>query len=174
MPPFQDRLAPVATLFLCPAKSEIHTFLVEFQLLVARAPELVHLVEGTHRTFKPRIRATRLQAIPSTVPAFGRFPAIVGHRRSEGRSQHRFHERFPCLTLAEKPRGRQALATWYAATQCDVCLLSRQRSPTAPAVANFCVKPTDIGAHRTVETCLSTPGAYLHRDAAEYLRTARN
>ena len=46
MPPFQDRLAPVASLFLCPATSEIHTFLVEFQLLVARAPELVHLVEA--------------------------------------------------------------------------------------------------------------------------------
>ena len=46
MPPFQDRLAPVASLFLWPAKSEIHTFLVEFQLLVARDPELVHLVEA--------------------------------------------------------------------------------------------------------------------------------
>ncbi len=27
-----------------------------------------------HSTFKPRIRAARLQAISSTVPAFGRFP----------------------------------------------------------------------------------------------------
>ena len=75
-------------------------------------------------------------------------------------------------TLAEKPRGRQALARLYAATQCDVCPFSRQRSPTAPAVANFCVKPKDIGAHRTVGTCLSTPGTYLYRAATECLRTA--
>ncbi len=47
-----------------------------------------------HRTFKPRIRATRLQAIALTVPAFGRFPAIVGQRRSEDRARHRFKERF--------------------------------------------------------------------------------
>ena len=30
-----------------------------------------------HRTFKPRLRATRLQVIASTVPAFGRFAAIA-------------------------------------------------------------------------------------------------
>ena len=80
----------------------------------------------------------------------------------------------PTWTLAEKARGRQALARLYAATQGDMCPFSRLRSPTAPGVANFCVKPTDTGAHRTVETWLSTLGAYLHRDATEYLRTARN
>ena len=33
-----------------------------------------------HRTFKPRIRATRHQAIVLTLPAFARFPAIAVRR----------------------------------------------------------------------------------------------
>ena len=36
--------------------------------------------DGAHRTFKPRIRATRPQAIVLTLPAFGRFPTIAVHR----------------------------------------------------------------------------------------------
>ena len=122
------------------------------------------------QTRRPRIVARRLRSDHLRRRGHWLPGNSLGRPQAGSRRGCRFHSQ----TLAEKPRGRQALATLYAATQGDVCLFSRQRSPTAPAVANFCVKPTDIGAHRAVGTCLSTPGAYLHRDATEYLRTARN
>ena len=39
-------------------------------------PGLAEVEGATQRTFTPRIRATRLQAIASTVPAFSRLPAV--------------------------------------------------------------------------------------------------
>ena len=42
-----------------------------------RGFETLYQPGTAHRTFKPRIRATRLQASVLTLPAFGRFPVIA-------------------------------------------------------------------------------------------------
>ena len=72
-------------------------------------------VSGANRTFKPRIRAPRLQATASTVPVFSRFPAIVVRPQSSDRSQHRFRQRFPWLTAAFPHPGRTQAARIHTA-----------------------------------------------------------
>ena len=64
-----------------------------------RAPDSrAHSACLAQRTFKPRIRATRLQALASTVPAFGRFPA------GRGRPRAKWHE--PATTaVIQRQRG---------------------------------------------------------------------
>ena len=47
---------------------------------IADAYRLIKKLSPARRTFKPRIRARRLQAIAATVPAFARFPAIAVRR----------------------------------------------------------------------------------------------
>ena len=67
--------------------------------------QVIYIVKA-HRTFKPRIRARRLQAIASTVPPLARFSAISSRGRSSESSQHRFNERFPVSNTAFPNSGR--------------------------------------------------------------------
>jgi ubiquinone/menaquinone biosynthesis C-methylase UbiE len=60
-----------------------HVICAHVQTVVPDLPKAVseiHRVRKAHRTFKPRIPATRLQAIASTVPPLARFPAIAVRR----------------------------------------------------------------------------------------------